>query len=128
MRISDWSSDVCSSDLRRGVGDDAVLGRLVLVDHETAVHRVVIARGYHRVVGIEGGEAHAVGVVGQLLELVNHHLELFAEGERVSSAEQQPLPAPDDRETGWYAFRDHQVRPWHLPDKQPCTAVALAEG
>src|SRR3546814_5527428 len=83
---------------------------LVLVDHETAAHRVVIARGYHRVVGIKGGEAHAVGVVGQLLALVHHHVALFVEGDRVPAAEQHALLAADALERGGDDVRVDQVR------------------
>src|SRR3546814_16960349 len=56
MRISDWSSDVCSSDLPLQGGDDAVavvgddgaLGHLVAVpcDHlDKAVPRAVVGQG-----------------------------------------------------------------------------------
>src|SRR3546814_7440067 len=74
MRISDWSSDVCSSDL------------------------------------IKGGEAHAVGVVGQLLALVHHHVALFVEGDRVPAAEQHALLAADALERGGDDVRVDQVR------------------
>src|SRR3546814_17057461 len=36
MRISDWSSDVCSSDL---IHNSDPVGRVVLVDHETGICR-----------------------------------------------------------------------------------------
>src|SRR3546814_20670156 len=38
MRISDWSSDVCSSDLCRQVEDDAALAADVELEHGVVVH------------------------------------------------------------------------------------------
>src|SRR3546814_7930339 len=37
MRISDWSSDVCSSDLCRQVEDDAALAAVVELEHGVVV-------------------------------------------------------------------------------------------
>src|SRR3546814_9611236 len=57
MRISDWSSDVCSSDLAKaGQGNDLAHADRGLMDrpqsdcahvHETSAHRVDIARQLH---------------------------------------------------------------------------------
>src|SRR3546814_10489963 len=63
MRISDWSSDVCSSDLRGG-DDDAVEGRLLA----PALPAVAVARG--DVVQAELQEAR-LGSLQQLLEALD---------------------------------------------------------
>src|SRR3546814_10440900 len=64
MRISDWSSDVCSSDLflllSEGseqaervlvIGDEQVLGLLIMVEH----HPVIFTPEARRLVSAEGG-------------------------------------------------------------------------
>src|SRR3546814_18102644 len=55
MRISDWSSDVCSSDLALGTGDDA---RAALGGQATEVGEGM------QVVGRVGGAPHGGGVAG----------------------------------------------------------------
>src|SRR3546814_18196775 len=55
MRISDWSSDVCSSDLRQQDPDDLL---------ELVVEPA----------GVEGGGPGLVGLLGQV-EIVAHHRE-----------------------------------------------------
>src|SRR3546814_7241422 len=44
MRISDWSSDVCSSDLRRGSRRAGADPRLLAADRREALHQAVAAR------------------------------------------------------------------------------------
>src|SRR3546814_13326364 len=70
MRISDWSSDVCSSDLL-GVGDvGAEVGRPVVVDLHFAVQeeRLVAVAGFVRRGGVE--VVHAAAVGGRNVEVV----------------------------------------------------------
>ena len=62
-----------------GVGNDAVLGGLVLIDHKASAHRVVVACGKHIALCVVGEEAHAVGVERQLLALVHDEIGLLAE-------------------------------------------------
>src|SRR3546814_1650260 len=71
MRISDWSSDVCSSDLREVVADlaEAAQDRL---DHGFAVHRVlegqaqvVVGEGFRVAVHDEHVVATARGVLNR---------------------------------------------------------------
>lgn len=100
------------------VGHDAVRGRIVLVDHEAAADGVVVAGGDDLVVGVIGGEAHAVGVVGQLLPLVHQQVALLVEGDRVRAAEQDALVLADALQrrrdevrvdlVGVVAFQAHQ--------------------
>src|SRR3546814_15353045 len=71
MRISDWSSDVCSSDLRRRPGDAALFGQLSLV---AVRRRVEILRAV--------GAAHLLAAVVQV--------------ERQERATSQPDSGPDD--------------------------------
>ena len=54
------------------VRHDLVVGRFVVIDHEAAADRVVVARRQFLAVCVEGAEAHAVGVIRQLLALVEH--------------------------------------------------------
>src|SRR3546814_19595968 len=64
MRISDWSSDVCSSDLRTGDvqrGRKAVVRRLAAIDVVVRVaRRLAAARAGENLVG--AARAHLVGV------------------------------------------------------------------
>src|SRR3546814_7565822 len=85
MRISDWSSDVCSSDLKalarcrahvqqvgaRGEGEGqfdlvlrppAVAPRLILVDDEAAADRKIHALGQNLAVGVARGEGEGIAV------------------------------------------------------------------
>src|SRR3546814_2713347 len=96
MRISDWSSDVCSSDLRGG-DDDAVEGRLLA----PALPAVAVARG--DVVQAELQEAR-LGSLQQLLEALDgvdapadarQHRCLVAR----PGADLQHLGAPADRKS-----------------------------
>src|SRR5690606_7355044 len=80
---------------RGGVGDDAVLGRLVLVDHEAAADGVVVAAGDLVAFGVVRGEAHAVGVVGQLLPLVHQQVALFLERDLVPAGQADAALAAD---------------------------------
>src|SRR3546814_9698758 len=78
MRISDWSSDVCSSDLDEGALDDEIAGRgvrpfleapflearLKVADHRhAAAHHDAVARGVE--FGREIGRASCRERVGQ---------------------------------------------------------------
>src|SRR5581483_8469240 len=83
---------------RRGVGDDAVLRSLVLVHHETAPDRVVIAGGQHVALRVVGGETHAVCVVRQLLALVEDQIGLLVEGDLVSAMQADALLFADARQ------------------------------
>src|SRR3546814_1119470 len=68
MRISDWSSDVCSSDLR-GDGPDEMGNNLPTVDLGTDRTAIAIAAGqYHTCVLLDGGEVKCWGFngIGQL--------------------------------------------------------------
>src|SRR3546814_20188693 len=59
MRISDWSSDVCSSDLRAGSGQS-------FLGHEVMAVALAVGQGERRAVLVEGpgGEMVAAGLVG----------------------------------------------------------------
>jgi len=63
--------------------------------HETAADRVVVARGDHLALRIERGEAHAIGVVGQLLALVHDQVALLVEADLVLP-EQADAPVAAD--------------------------------
>src|SRR3546814_7189494 len=71
MRISDWSSDVCSSDLPFAPGD----GTLLLLDRPVAQHQVreIQVELVRRHVGTFGQEAHVAERAG-----VDHRLEAGA--------------------------------------------------
>src|SRR3546814_4262084 len=60
MRISDWSTDVCSSDLRVGLGD---AGQILIVDHDQfgGVARLLVGFGDDEGDGI-ADEADALGL------------------------------------------------------------------
>src|SRR3546814_7165424 len=100
MRISDWSSDVCSSDLHRhdlrvtatgGAPLHAEAGaeaRLAQADHRLAsdpIEAVAEADGRRRLAFAGGGRRHrrdeaeaAVGTSGQIREGLRRHLRLGA--------------------------------------------------
>ena len=78
-----------------GIGDDAVFGRFVLIDHETAADRIVIAGGDDVASGVVGGEAHAVGVERQFLALVHDQILLLVEADLVAAEQTDLLFAAD---------------------------------
>src|SRR3546814_3166599 len=61
MRISDWSSDVCSSDLGSGIFDHFVILLLDLVPVDRAGEA---EEGVHLLLLREGGDQRPVGVLG----------------------------------------------------------------
>src|SRR3546814_6233409 len=69
MRISDWSSDVCSSDLHRIVVPDLELDPLeaILLDRaEAALDELLLGEGAPADIGIIGFEPRAGGAAEQL--------------------------------------------------------------
>ncbi|KAG1255729.1 hypothetical protein G6F65_016613 [Rhizopus arrhizus] len=111
---------------RRLVGHDAVIGRVVLVDHEAATNGVVIAGGDHFVVGVVRGEAHAVGVVRQLLALVHAEVALLVEGDLVLPHQLDALAAADALQGGRDDVRVDQVRPLAFQAEQDRLVGAVA--
>ncbi len=81
---------------RSVVGDDAVFGRFVLVDHEAAADGVVVARGDDFAGSVVSGEAHAVGVERQFLPLVHQQVALFLESDHGTVAVQAHGPLTAD--------------------------------
>src|SRR3546814_7565969 len=60
MRISDWSSDVCSSDLRLKASNHAGIDRAAVVQHAELVEQEgVVAGGEGRQAGDQRGFRHA---------------------------------------------------------------------
>ncbi len=78
-----------------GVGDDPVFGGFVLVDHEAAADRVVVALSQGRAVGVEGGEAHAIGVIGQFLALVEDQVGPLVDADLVLVVQAKAPTAAD---------------------------------
>src|SRR3546814_8895744 len=63
MRISDWSSDVCSSDLKRGDVVGAAVDQQEHVPAELRAHRGLgVLAGLQRQVGLGKGRRHAAGM------------------------------------------------------------------
>src|SRR3546814_2488209 len=60
MRISDWSSDVCSSDL--GVGQDAGGEVALLVEHGVVGQQALVVAAHHLAVDAHGGGVAQVAV------------------------------------------------------------------
>src|SRR3546814_16927418 len=95
MRISDWSSDVCSSDLRR---DDALLcgrpgdadGRVVPAD-AAAELRPIGARDLVEQLGVVGERLEAMREAGRRIE---HQPVLLVEPRR------QPAARSEERRVG----------------------------
>src|SRR3546814_7162775 len=71
MRISDWSSDVCSSDLEIGIGLESSLGAVAVmdveIDHGDAFQAPAVA-GMPGADGdvVEQAEAHGLGRLGMM--------------------------------------------------------------
>src|SRR3546814_5648729 len=84
MRISDWSSDVCSSDLAR----PAVLVRLAGLRERRAV-----ALGDVLVVEDEVEQEHAAQVGAAEVEARSHHADLVAHLQAVAAGEEVGLLA-----------------------------------
>ncbi len=108
------------------VGDDAVIGGIVLVDHETAAHRVIVAGGDHLVLGVVGGEAHAVGMERQLLPLVHRQVALFVEGDLVLPHQVDALGAANALQGGRDEVGVDQVRPVPFQPQQDRLVGAVA--
>ncbi len=80
---------------RRGVRHDAVQFGLLLVDHETAADRVVVALEGHLAVPAQGAEAHAVGVQRQLFALVEREVLFLVEGDFPGTMKANGAGLPD---------------------------------
>src|SRR3546814_10655782 len=75
MRISDWSSDVCSSDLRLAEADREAAGRRAVLPREVGRERIriLVEKEVHPYLAVDrdrpalvaqhGGEAHAGEIV-----------------------------------------------------------------
>ena len=76
-----------------GVGRDHLVQRAVgrdfVADDEAAADRVVVALGEFGTGGVEGREAHAVGVERQGLAAVELEVGLLVEGDRVAAGQRQ---------------------------------------
>src|SRR3546814_2294392 len=97
MRISDWSSDVCSSDLER---PRAPLGHIELLHfvHEVNTDRVLragIERGEHPrlAIGVDDLDLLETGVAGQLRHVLRTfaRVEVFGRDRRHRDPVLQPL-------------------------------------
>src|SRR3546814_1168444 len=108
MRISDWSSDVCSSDLARAVGADACQDRdhALLAQVGTQIVIVVIVGGHaHR--RLERPDAAPPGDARGAL--------LFALGEQVGHADVEPpaeLLRSEERSVGKEGVSTCRYRWW----------------
>src|SRR3546814_10051561 len=74
MRISDWSSDVCSSDLLRGIAADTFAGDLHQLDHALRID----------------DEGRAIGealAIAQDIEIGRERVVLVAEHEEIDLAD-----------------------------------------
>src|SRR3546814_3550422 len=118
MRISDWSSDVCSSDLRT----DFSLARL---KHYTGtppehVQRFVLFTNYHRYV-----DAFVAWACGELEKGGRYHALSGAGGVYVT-----PGTAASAKMIADSAWRTHQMPAYHLlaPDRSGITLVTIAVG
>jgi hypothetical protein len=109
-----------------GVGDDAVVCSLVIVDHEPTAYRVVVAAGQFVVVGVIRGEAHAVGVERQLLALVENQVALFLERDCFLSEQQQLVRAANAFKRGWNSIRVDLIRMLPLQPQQHGFVGAVA--
>src|SRR3546814_6069915 len=109
MRISDWSSDVCSSDLLEGVGVVAVVREMAVVGREQ--ERVAALRP-----GIGVDPQELPGRRRQALELlaadeaVHHRVELPAPGSpRDALRREQAQPVnPAGRDIGLHEQQDRK--------------------
>ncbi|MNM96166.1 hypothetical protein D3C81_1086340 [compost metagenome] len=84
---------------RSAVLDDAVVAGSVLVDHETAAHRVVLAAADLQAGVIEGAEDHAVGVVVQWLA-DHRQVLLFDESDAVLAEQGDAAAVADGLQAG----------------------------
>src|SRR3546814_5067044 len=82
MRISDWSSDVCSSDLDAGTTRRAEHGDLVLRLHEGRRHRAEHPLARLGRVGVVAHHAEGVGRAGLEREIVHLVVEQHAGARR----------------------------------------------
>ena len=113
-----------------GVGDDAVGTGRGLVDHETTAHRVIHLLLDQLAGGIEGADAHAVGVVGQGCAPVHDQVLALDEVDGVLAGQQH---APLATDAGELAFDlldvDHVGRlTFEAEQHGLVTAMAFARG
>src|SRR3546814_5856252 len=99
MRISDWSSDVCSSDLWRTIGqhdfrmDDAGLVREIMVAPES-----VIVQSFRRTIGRARNGTRSVGAADDLgREMVDRHNSPYTAF--LSARRQRRISAQDRKST-----------------------------
>src|SRR3546814_10778525 len=72
MRISDWSSDVCSSDLEEAVGGARTMGAVIecsaTMNEPGIIHRhTPVSRSWFAVGALPGGPADRAGEIADLL-------------------------------------------------------------
>src|SRR3546814_8042522 len=86
MRISDWSSDVCSSDLRAGRVDHGADAVLQLAERIDAQAGPAISLGELHEIGQAVGIAVGIAAfVGQFLPLADHPHPFIVEEDRKST-------------------------------------------
>ncbi|CRQ25071.1 hypothetical protein PAERUG_E16_London_17_VIM_2_04_14_00120 [Pseudomonas aeruginosa] len=114
---------------RRAVLDDAVEAGGLVVDHETAAHRVVLAAADLQAGGVEGTEDHAIGMVGQRLA-DQRKVFLLDEADRPLAEQAQLAAGTDGIEPSGNRGGIHRVRLLALQAEQYrlVAAVALAGG
>src|SRR3546814_12616626 len=121
MRISDWSSDVCSSDL--GDGDTLLLaagklaGKMVQLlaeaDHVEQLARTLLGL---RLRQLQHGDRrlHAVlqrGHMGEEVEVLEHHADLAAHAAQMAGIRRpQPSIRSDERRVGKWWVRTGRSR------------------
>src|SRR3546814_20277727 len=112
MRISDWSSDVCSSDLSRDHADAGEPEAIGPADPLTQIaDEDRAARGADVDAPVEDRIGRVAAQIGQAIELADHHRE---------NGLQKTRGDDDDRE-GETADVERRKRLFHLP---PADALA----
>src|SRR3546814_3949442 len=76
MRISDWSSDVCSSDLKAGLLQAAERFGVVVSQREDLLQQVLV-RGHHALAEVDQAVVHAIAL-GAPAVLVDQHVGILA--------------------------------------------------
>src|SRR3546814_2344519 len=136
MRISDWSSDVCSSDLSRDHADAGEPEAIGPADPLTQIADEDRAeRGADVDAHVEDRIGRVAAQIGQAIELADHHRDIGLQKTRADDDERECEPEDVDRRIGLFhrrigdalvALERHERSEEHTSELQSLMRISYA--